>query len=633
MSLFAGFISVFVSSTYLGVLFLRWFALEFIYNDPGVMWSGSFVTIAVTTVLLLVVSVAIYFVSRPFERILHLIRAESYIPTNEEKKLCLGCYNKIIALTIVANLIGFFIGQIVIVVLGFVMDKTEFIASRVFMIVAQSVGFGMITAACTILGINNHLVGMRRYLNIHYLDNMDGVRTIKISTQIAIVTFAVIYFTGINMLSVCYGYFLKVESGTVPSDCIKFLMTKGMLGLFWNFVLCFYPVFLLIKSISERVRKTSKLISDIAEKGDLRSRLNITMLDDFGELVAASNRLMDKLSGMISKIQDGTKTVAVSAHTISGSADEASSVLSAMHGCFDRIRENSRQQTELINQADESIRKLSASSDDVKGHVRDQTDSVEQVSAAIVTMTGGIASVAETAKSAAELSEKLSAASEEGNASVANLIKCMNDIQTSSQQVQDMVKVIQQIASQTNLLSMNAAIEAAHAGEFGAGFAVVAGEVRELAASSSESAKKIQLCIKEMVSKIEAGVKAIGSAGNSFRAIDSHVAENRRLADTISATMEGQRDGAEKTRKSTEEMVSAIQAVQALSEQESRNAGQLLEFMASVVSAVRTTDDAVSESISAAEDMRSSMEKVSSAVSQNRIAVERMEKEVSDFLV
>jgi methyl-accepting chemotaxis protein len=357
------------------------------------------------------------------------------------------------------------------------------------------------------------------------------------------------------------------------------------------------------------------------------------MIDDFGALTASVNKLMGQFSSIISGIKSNTSAVAGSAETISSAVTEASSAIDEMSASFNNINDMSSEQEQLISHADENIKNLVSDAETVKKHVLEQASSIQQTSASISEMSANIASVAEVAHKAAGVSEALSATSVQGNEAVARSVASMNEIQKSSAQVQQMVHVIQQLAAQTNLLAMNAAIEAAHAGEYGRGFAVVADEVRSLATSSAKSTHEIQQNIKDMIAKIDAGAGAISSAGLSFQDIAGKVTENGELVRTISNAMEEQRTGAEETMKSTNEVVGAIEAIKELTEKESVNAESVHDFMQNVVKASRTTVSAVSDSIFAAANLQDSISKVGSSAADNKETVGRMEKIVDGFII
>ena len=180
---------------------------------------------------------------------------------------------------------------------------------------------------------------------------------------------------------------------------------------------------------------------------------------------------------------------------------------------------------------------------------------------------------------------------------------------------------------------MNAAIEAAHAGSMGQGFAVVADEVRSLASSSAKSAKDIQEKIKEMVAKIDGGVEAIAVAGRSFREIEENVDHTNALIRTISSAMEEQMVGASETLRTTNDMVSAIQAIKDLTEHESVRAANVRKTMKDVVASSEAAVKLVAEGVSASEVMSTAIEQVVDSVGSNRRAVSSMNDAVKIFKV
>ena len=632
MSIFAIFTIVLFAVTYASVLMLRWFALEFIYNDIAVMWGGTLPNIMVASLLLLIAVVIGYFVARPFDRIIKTIQREERKATDEEIGICLKSYRGIITLIVVANVIGFFIGQIIIVYIGIANGSNDYYFSRVFLVIAQAMGFGGISAITAIKIVDYLLIKKREMLEIGSIVQFKS-RSPKISISIGLVFFLSLYFLGINMLTVPYGILLEAHNGTFEGDLLTAFFKKGAICIVLSTIIGAVPFMTVLHGLSKRIRLTSRLLDDIANNGDLTCRININMTDDFGLLISSVNTLIDKLSSMIKDFKSETNAVTESAGIISKSARYATGALGVMNHSLQHIDENSKRQDELVEITGENIVMLSDSIDTVKLHVIQQTEAVKSISSAISRMTESISSVADTAKQAQEVSQGLSERSDVGNTAVEHAVSTMKEIQLVSEQVRELLKVIQGIASQTNLLSMNAAIEAAHAGEFGAGFAVVADEVRSLASSSSSSARDIQVKIKEMMEKTTAGVEAITSAVAAFQGIRDNVVENATLVKNIYDAMIAQNEGANETKQAADELVEAIHAIRDLAEEETEGAGKLRESMDAVVAASKSTMAAVQESLEATANMKNTVQLVDSSAAGNKESVERIHNHVEQFIV
>ncbi len=632
MTVFATFVIVLLTVTYASVLTLRWFALEFIYNDAAAMWGGTLPNIMVASLLLFVAVAIGYYIARPFDRIIRQIKTENRKATEEEILVCLKSYKGIITLIIVANVIGFFIGQIIIVWIGIANGNNVYYFSRVFLVIAQAMAFGGISAITAIKVVDYLLIKKRQMLGISSTAGYKG-RTFGITVSIGLVFFISLYFLGMNMLTVPYGILLESHNGTFTGDLLEAFFKKGALCIILSMVIGAVPFLTVLHGLSKRIKVTRRLLNKIADNGDLTERIDITVVDDFGLLISSINKLIARLSGMIKDFKIETGAVTESASVLSKSAKYASGALGVVSHSLQHIDKNSKHQSELVEITDDNIMVLADSIDTVKLHVTQQTESVQSISAAISKMTDSISEVAETARQAQFVSQGLSERSEIGNAAVEHAVNTMKEIQTVSEEVRKLLLVIQGIASQTNLLSMNAAIEAAHAGEFGAGFAVVADEVRSLASSSSSSARDIQVKIKEMMEKTKAGVEAIVSAGAAFQGIRDNVVENAKLVKDIYDAMMEQNKDASETKQAADEMVEAIHAIRDLAEEETESADKLRESMQSVVEASKSTVLAVQESLEATENMKDTVNKVDTSAAGNMESIEKIHSHVERFIV
>ena len=166
MTVFATFVIVLFAVTYASVLTLRWFALEFIYNDIAAMWGGTLPNIMVASLLLFIAVAIGYFIAKPFDQIVKKLQKEERKATDEEIAACLKSYRGIITLIIATNVIGFFVGQIIIVYIGIANGSNVYYFSRVFLVVAQAMGFGGISAITSIKIVDYLLIKKREMLEI-----------------------------------------------------------------------------------------------------------------------------------------------------------------------------------------------------------------------------------------------------------------------------------------------------------------------------------------------------------------------------------------------------------------------------------------------------------------------------------
>jgi methyl-accepting chemotaxis protein len=182
---------------------------------------------------------------------------------------------------------------------------------------------------------------------------------------------------------------------------------------------------------------------------------------------------------------------------------------------------------------------IRASADDLSKRTEQQAASVEETAAALEQITTTVKDAAGRASDASQLVAKTREAAERSGEVVRNAVTAMHLIEQSSNEISNIIGVIDDIAFQTNLLALNAGVEAARAGEAGKGFAVVAQEVRELAQRSARAAKENKALITASGSQVESGVELVGEAG---KALDAIVAEVQEINRHVHAIAEASRE-------------------------------------------------------------------------------------------
>ncbi|MFC6250629.1 methyl-accepting chemotaxis protein [Pseudophaeobacter arcticus] len=191
-----------------------------------------------------------------------------------------------------------------------------------------------------------------------------------------------------------------------------------------------------------------------------------------------------------------------------------------------------------------SAEEISQSSSDLSQRTESQAATLEETAAAMEQLTVSVKSAAEGAKQVEVIVEKAQSGAKQSGQVVTDAVNAMSEIETSSNQISQIISVIDDISFQTNLLALNAGVEAARAGEAGRGFAVVASEVRALAQRSSDAAQEIKQLISESSQHVAKGVDLVGKAGSELESIISrvgtisnHVAEIAQGASEQSTTL------------------------------------------------------------------------------------------------
>jgi len=302
----------------------------------------------------------------------------------------------------------------------------------------------------------------------------------------------------------------------------------------------FSAVFQLVRPI----HSTTKVLKEISQgEGDLTKQLTITNNDEIGDMADYFNKTLDSISSLIRKIKYKVNALTNTGHELSANMKKTSDAVDQISTNFSDLKTMMSKQEESATEVDSAVKRINSSIDSLNALIADQTDSIETSSSAVEEMTANIHSVTKTLTENSKNVTQLLGASENGKIALQAVAQKIQEIARDSEGLLEINSVMENIASQTNLLSMNAAIEAAHAGEAGKGFAVVAGEIRKLAESSGKQSNTTAAMLKKITTSIVSITESSNDVLSRFGVIDDGVKTVSEHEQNILNAMEEQEVG------------------------------------------------------------------------------------------
>ena len=359
------------------------------------------------------------------------------------------------------------------------------------------------------------------------------------------------------------------------------------------------------KKFSKPIEETARILEKMAA-GNLTLRLSAEKgKNEISKMRRSINAFTESINKMVAVSKQNIISLSKVAENLNENSSRISSEIKQISDNSSELADQAKTQLETVSLTVDTMGKMSSITNQLSAQIHDQNNDLSQSSAAVEEMISNIKSITENIDKFGNSFNQLSSDSEDGKNKIENVINLIESVSAESKKLLDTNKVIEDVAQQTNLLAMNAAIEAAHAGEAGKGFAVVAEEIRKLSESTTKQSHYIKQTLSSVIENINEVTNATTSAGLTFGEIVNQISSDDSLITEIRSSMEEQSIG-------SKQIVDALGNIKETTHTIIENSKQMNSGIENVVAQVKELENAAKNLSSKTDEIKKSTQIINS---------------------